>query len=81
MKIGGLIFGSGFPGNDGNMKIPQGDFGQQKRFALEHIKDKLWYSGSSVDKIGKVNKYVDHLPEFDEVNEICREFFGPEYTT
>ncbi|MDG1209916.1 MAG: RidA family protein [Paracoccaceae bacterium] len=80
-KIGGLIYVSGFPGYDENVRIPQGDFAKQMRFALQHIKDVLEYAGSSVEKIGKVNIYLDRRSDFDEMNEIYKEFFGPDNST
>ncbi|MDH7797739.1 MULTISPECIES: RidA family protein [unclassified Beijerinckia] len=76
VKIGNLIFVSGFPGYDENVQVPPGDFGKQMRFALQHIKATLEYAGSSIDKIGKVNIYLDRRADFEEMNEIYKEFFG-----
>ena len=76
VKVGNLIFVSGFPGYDENVKIPQGDFAQQMRHALQHIKATLEYAGSWIDKIAKVNVYLDRRADFDEMNEIYKEFFG-----
>ena len=53
-----------------------GDFAAQMRLALKHIKATLEYAGSSVDKIAKVNVYLDRRADFDEMNEIYMEFFG-----
>lgn len=78
VKIGGLIFVSGFPGYDSNVQVPKGDFAAQMRLALQHIKVTLEYAGSSVEKIGKINIYLDRRADFDEMNEIYREFFGDE---
>ena len=36
----------------------------------------LEYAGSSIDKIAKVNVYLDRRADFDEMNEIYKEFFG-----
>ena len=76
VKVGNLIFVSGFPGYNENVKIPQGDFAQQMRYALQHIKATFEYAGSSIDKIAKVNVYLDRRADFDEMNEIYKEFFG-----
>jgi 2-iminobutanoate/2-iminopropanoate deaminase len=78
VKVGNLIFVSGFPGYDDNMKVPKGDFSAQMRLALEHIKATLEYAGSSVEKIAKVNVFLDRRSDFEEMNTIYREFFGPD---
>jgi enamine deaminase RidA (YjgF/YER057c/UK114 family) len=46
------------------------------RQALKHIKATLEYAGTGVDKIAKVNIYLDRRADFDEMNEIYQEFFG-----
>jgi reactive intermediate/imine deaminase len=76
VKIGNLIFVSGFPGYDTEAKVAKGDFAAQMRAALKNIKATLEYAGSSIDKIAKVNVYLDRRADFDEMNEIYREFFG-----
>lgn len=81
VRIGGLIFVSGFPGYDSNVQVPKGDFAAQMRLALQHIKATLEYCGSSVEKIGKVNIYLDRRADFDEMNEIYMEFFGRDSST
>jgi 2-iminobutanoate/2-iminopropanoate deaminase len=78
VRIGNTIFVSGFPGYDENTKVPQGDFAAQMRNALGNIKSTLEYAGSSMDKIAKVNIYLDRRADFDEMNEIYKEFFGYE---
>lgn len=81
VKVGNLIFVSGFPGYDENVTIPQGDFAKQMRLSLQHIKAVLEYAGSSIEKIAKVNVYLDRRADFDEMNEIYKEFFGHDQTT
>lgn len=76
VRIGNLIFVSGFPGYDENVQVAKGDFAAQMRQALKHIKATLEYAGSSIDKIGKVNIYLDRRADFDEMNEIYKECFG-----
>jgi reactive intermediate/imine deaminase len=75
-RIGNLIFVSGFPGYDDNVQVAKGDFAAQMRQALKHVKATLEYAGSSIEKIGKVNIYLDRRADFDELNEIYKEFFG-----
>ncbi|GMO93155.1 RidA family protein [Bradyrhizobium sp. TM239] len=76
VKVGGLIFVSGFPGYDESVQVAKGDFAAQLRQALKHIKATLEYAGSSIDKVAKVNVYLDRRADFDELNEIYKEFFG-----
>jgi 2-iminobutanoate/2-iminopropanoate deaminase len=76
VKIGNLIFVSGFPGYDENLQVAKGDFAGQMRQALKNLIATLEYAGSSIDKIGKVNIYLDRRADMDELNDIYREFFG-----
>ena len=76
VKLGNLIFVSGWPGYDKDMKLAKGDFGAQMRQALENVKATLEYAGSSLQKIGKVNVYLDRRSDFEQMNEIYREYFG-----
>jgi 2-iminobutanoate/2-iminopropanoate deaminase len=71
-----MIFVSGFPGYDDNVQVAKGDFATQMRQALKHLKSVLEYAGSSIDKIAKVNIYLDRRADFDEMNEIYKDFFG-----
>jgi 2-iminobutanoate/2-iminopropanoate deaminase len=76
VKVGNLIFVSGFPGYGETAQVSKGDFAAQMRQALKNIRATLEYAGSSVDKIAKVNIYLDRRADFDEMNEIYQEFFG-----
>jgi reactive intermediate/imine deaminase len=78
VRLGNLIFVSGFPGYDENVQVPKGDFAAQMRLALKNVKATLEYAGSSLEKVAKVNVYLDRRADFDELNEIYKEFFGNE---
>lgn len=78
VRVGNLIFVSGFPGYDANVQVPKGDFAAQMRLALKSVQATLEYAGSSLDKVAKVNIYLDRRADFDEMNEIYQEFFGSE---
>ena len=67
---------SGFPGYDEKVQVAKGDFATQMRQALKNVISTLEYAGSSIDKIGKVNIYLDRRADVEELNEIYREFFG-----
>ena len=81
VKVGGLIFVSGFPGYDENVQVPKGDFAAQMRLALKHVKAALEYAGSSVEKIAKVNLFLDRRSDFEKMNAIYIEFFGPDQSS
>jgi 2-iminobutanoate/2-iminopropanoate deaminase len=76
VKIGNLVFVSGWPAYDANLQMAKGDFAAQMRQCLNNVKDTLEAAGSSLDKIAKVNIYLDRRGDIDEMNEIYREFFG-----
>lgn len=76
VKIGNVVYVSGFPGYDENGDLPKGDFAAQMRNALNNVRAALEYAGSSLEKVAKVNVYLDRRADFDEMNEIYREFFG-----
>jgi 2-iminobutanoate/2-iminopropanoate deaminase len=78
VRVGNLIFVSGFPGYDENVQVAKGDFAAQMRLALKNVKATLEYAGSSLEKVAKVNVYLDRRADFDELNEIYKEFFGNE---
>jgi 2-iminobutanoate/2-iminopropanoate deaminase len=71
-----VILVSGFPGYDDNVQAAKGDFATQMRQALKRLKSTPEYAGSSIDKIDKVNIYLDRRADFDEMNEIYKDFFG-----
>ena len=67
---------SGLPGYDKKVQVAKGDFAAQMRQALENVKATLEYAGSSIDKIARVNIYLDSRADIGEINAIYREFFG-----
>ena len=76
VRVGNLIFVSGFPGYDESVQVPKGDFAAQTRLALRNVKATLEYAGSSLEKVAKVHVFLDRRADFDELNEIYKEFFG-----
>ena len=76
VKVGNLIFVSGLPGYDKNLQVAKGDFAAQMRQALQNVKATLEYAGSSLDKVAKVNVFLDSRADVGEMNTIYREFFG-----
>jgi 2-iminobutanoate/2-iminopropanoate deaminase len=80
VRIGNLIFVSGFPGYNEDVQVAKGDFATQMRQALKNVIATLEYAGSSIEKIGKVNIYLDSRADVEELNAIYREFFGNDPT-
>jgi 2-iminobutanoate/2-iminopropanoate deaminase len=56
-------------------KIIKGDITEQTRRALENIKFLLESSGSSMDNIVKAVVYMRDVTEFDDMNEVYRNYF------
>jgi len=54
---------SGFPGYDENAQVPKGDFAAQMRLTMKSVKATLEYAGSSLEKLAKVNIYLDRRAE------------------
>jgi 2-iminobutanoate/2-iminopropanoate deaminase len=76
VRTGNLVFVSGCPAYFGDMQLAKGDFQAQMRQSLTNVKNILEEAGSSLEKVVKVNIFLDRRADFDEMNEIYREFFG-----
>lgn len=76
VRTGNLVFVSGCPAYFGEMQLAKGDFQAQMRQSLTNVKNILEEAGSSLEKVVKVNIFLDRRADFDEMNEIYREFFG-----
>ena len=76
VRTGNLVFVSGCPAYFGEMQLAKGDFQAQMRQSLTNVKNILEEAGSSLEKVVKVNVFLDRRADFDEMNEIYREFFG-----
>jgi 2-iminobutanoate/2-iminopropanoate deaminase len=72
----GLVFVSGIPGFDADRNVAVGDFGAQMRQALENIRNILETAGTSLDRVVKVNVFLDDRADFEAMNSIYREYFG-----
>lgn len=76
VRTGNLLFVSGFPGYDGDVQIAKGDFPVQMRLAMTNMLRAVAYAGSSIERVVKVNVYLDERSDFDRMNDIYQEFFG-----
>jgi len=73
---GNLVFVSGIPGFKPDLTVAAGDFSAQMRQALTNVKNILEDAGSSLEKVVKVNIFLDRISDFADMNVVYREFFG-----
>jgi 2-iminobutanoate/2-iminopropanoate deaminase len=76
VRTGNLVFVSGCPAYQGEMQLAKGDFTAQMRQCMTNVQYILEDAGSSLAQVVKVNVFLDRRADFDEMNEIYREFFG-----
>jgi len=76
VRTGNLVFVSGCPAYHGQMELAKGDFSAQMRQCMTNLQHILEDAGSSLAQVVKVNVFLDRRADFDEMNEIYREFFG-----
>lgn len=76
VRTGHLVFVSGCPAYHGEMQLAKGDFPAQMRQCMTNVQNILEEAGSSLAQVVKVNVFLDRRADFDEMNEIYREFFG-----
>ncbi|MGD9943337.1 MAG: RidA family protein [Burkholderiaceae bacterium] len=81
VRTGNLVFVSGCPPYFGDMQLAKGDFAAQMRQSMLNVKNILEEAGSSLQQVVKVNIFLDRRADFDEMNEIYREFFGTDPDT
>lgn len=81
VKTGNLVFVSGCPPYFGEMQLAKGDFPAQMRQALTNVQNILEEAGSSLAQVVKVNIFLDRRADFDEMNEVYRDFFGNDPAT
>ena len=72
VTYGGLVFISGIGAH-----FP-GDVKAHTDHVLNEIKKRLEEVGSSMEKVLKVNVYLNDLKDYDAMNEVFRGRFGPE---
>ncbi len=76
VKSGNLVFVSGCPGYFGDLQLAKGDFAAQMRQVMTNLRHILEAAGSSLEKVVKVNVFLDRRADFEEMNDIYREYFG-----
>ena len=75
--VGNMIFVSGQLGIDGDEKEIPGGVGPQMRQCLTYLKEILAEIEATLDDVVMINIYMADLGnDYDEMNEVYREFFG-----
>ena|SRR5688572_25703555 len=69
---GGLVFIAGVGAHF------EGDIKAHTKHVLDDIESRLKEAGSSMEKVVKVNVYLNDLKDYDGMNEMFRGRFGPE---
>lgn len=79
VKANGFIFCSGAVAFDPDAGgIAHGTMESETRLTLKNLQALLEANGSSLDRVVKVNVYIDTMVEFENMNRAYREFFSEE---
>ncbi|TSA49007.1 RidA family protein [archaeon] len=82
VKANGFLFVSGNVGVDPKTgKVPEGGIKAQTRQILENLKELVESQGSSLADTVKVNVYLVSVRDFPGMNDVYKEYFGPEPPT
>jgi len=76
VKTGDLVFVSGCPPYYDGLQLVKGDFAAQMHQCMKNLRFTLEEAGSSLEKVVKVNVFLDRRADFEEMNAIYREYFG-----
>jgi 2-iminobutanoate/2-iminopropanoate deaminase len=75
VRVGNLIFVSGSTPYGPDYQLAKGNFQAQMHQVMENLKSILEGAGSSLDKVVKVNVFLQRIRDFQEMNEIYRTYF------
>ena len=79
VKANGFIFCSGAVAFDPEKGgIAHGTMESETRLTLQNLQSLLEANGSSLDRVVKVNVFIDTMVEFENMNRAYREFFPTE---
>src|SRR5690554_2492817 len=76
VRTGNLVFVSGCAPYFGDLQLANGDFAAQMHQVMQNMSAVLEEAGSSLEKVVKVNVFLDSRAHFEEMNAIYREYFG-----
>lgn len=75
--VGNLVFTSGqIPIIPESGELITDDIKKATRQSLENVKEILENSGSSLDKVAKVNIFISDMNNFAKINEVYSEYFN-----
>jgi len=78
MAFGDLVFVSGQgPVDPATGKFVKGDVLDEMKVAMENVRLILEAAGSSLQKALKVTVYLADMNDFERMNKLYREYFGP----
>ena len=78
MAFQNLVFVSGQgPVDPATGKFVKGDVLDEMKVAMEHVRVILEAAGSSLQNVLKVTLYLANMDDFQRVNGLYREYFGP----
>ena len=72
VSLGNIVFIAGIGAHF------EGDIKAHTKHVLDELKKSLERAGSSMEKVLKVNVYLNDLKDYDGMNEVFRGSFGPE---
>jgi 2-iminobutanoate/2-iminopropanoate deaminase len=78
-KVGNLIFVSGQASTDAVGNVISDTFENEFRRSIENVRRILRACGSDLDKVARVNAYVKNSSDWEQYNELYREYFKPPY--
>jgi 2-iminobutanoate/2-iminopropanoate deaminase len=75
VRVGNLLFVSGSTPYDPDYQLAKGNFQAQMHQVMANLIAILEAAGSSVDKVVKVNVFLQRIRDFQEMNEIYKTYF------
>jgi 2-iminobutanoate/2-iminopropanoate deaminase len=78
-KVGNLLFVSGQASTDATGAIVSDTFEGEFRRTLENLLRILRAAGTDLTRIAQVKAYVKNASDWDQYNDLYREFFKPPY--
>jgi 2-iminobutanoate/2-iminopropanoate deaminase len=80
VRVGDTIYLSGQIGNiPGEKRLVEGGIGPETRQTILNIRAVLERHGSSLEQVVKCTVFLADIAEWPAVNEIYKQFFGPNY--
>jgi 2-iminobutanoate/2-iminopropanoate deaminase len=75
VRVGNLLFVSGSTPYGPDYQLAKGNFQAQMHQVMKNLTAILEAAGSSLDKVVKVNVFLQRIRDFQEMNEIYKTYF------